>query len=196
MKNPYKELNNDQLCEIIRDIQESKKEGKRIESFVPYAREIFKNLNGSYTSIPLSECIQIAQSDFYEVLCEKFLNDKSPKVSEASDASESEKIRRRLALKSGKEKIKTLDDLSQCFSVTCMNAHPASNNGKPMLYRRNDLYQWSKETFENGKNYFFVEPVDPKKPNGELRLSEPRFEYKLKRNLTKEEFTSVFGCNK
>lgn len=196
MKNPYKEMNNDQLCEIIRDIQESKKEGKRIESFVPYAREIFKNLNGSYTSVTLSECIKIAQSDFYEVLCERFLNDKSPKVSETSDDSESEKIRHKLELKSGKEKVKTLDDLRQCFSMTCMNAHQASNNEKPMLYKRNDLYQWSKEAFENGKDYFFVEPVDPEKPNGELRLSEPRFEYKLKRNLTKEEFNSVFGCNK
>lgn len=111
------------------------------------------------------------------------------------DISETEKVIHRLALKSGSEKIMNLDDLRQCFSITCVNAHHASKSGKPMLYKRNDLYQWSKEAFENGKDYFFVEPVNPEKPNGELRLAEPRFEYKLKRNLTKEEFNAVFGSD-
>jgi hypothetical protein len=73
MKNPFLEYTNDELCDVIRDIEISKEDGKRVESFVPYAREIYENLNGATESITLRECIEISRSDFYDALQKRFL---------------------------------------------------------------------------------------------------------------------------
>ena len=46
MKNPYNDYTDKELCDIIQNIYESRSNGKRVESFVPYARELKDNING------------------------------------------------------------------------------------------------------------------------------------------------------
>lgn len=52
-----------------------------------------------------------------------------------------------------------------------------ANGKQPMLYKRNDLYQWAKAAFERGEEYFYARPVDPKNPYGALELCEPSYHY-------------------
>lgn len=97
------------------------------------------------------------------------------------------------ALRSGKATIESMEDLKNCFSKVYTNAYRADDNGKPMLYRRDDLSQWAKETFERGEKFFYAEPVDKDFPYGKLQLTEPRVEYTLCRNLTSGEYERLFG---
>lgn len=96
-------------------------------------------------------------------------------------------------LRSGKTPIKSLEDLKKCFSKVYTNQYRADDNGKPMLYRRDDLSQWAKEAFERGEKFFYAEPVNEDFPYGKLHLVEPKVEYKLCRTLTEEEFKLLFG---
>lgn len=52
-----------------------------------------------------------------------------------------------------------------------------ANGKQPMLYKRNDLYQWAKAAFERGEEYFYARPVDPNNPYGALELCEPSYHY-------------------
>lgn len=96
-----------------------------------------------------------------------------------------------------KQPVTSLDDLKYLFDKSCTNAYPAeqyeNNKRVPMSYRRDDLSRWAEEAFNNGKAYFYAEPVNPKDPCGRLRLTEPKYVYKLCRNLTEEEFQTLFG---
>ena len=40
VKNPFINYTDKELCNIIQEIYHSREEGKRVESFVPYAQEI------------------------------------------------------------------------------------------------------------------------------------------------------------
>lgn len=81
------------------------------------------------------------------------------------------------------------DELLALFTKTCVNGYPAIKNDKrPMLYRRNDLTTWAQEAFDRGEPCFYAEPVDPKHPNGKLRLCAPEYKYKLSRMLDESEF--------
>lgn len=73
MDNIYKNYSNEELCNVIKDIINSKKEDNRVESFVPYAQDIKNNINGNTELITLSAAIDIAKQNFYTVLCERFL---------------------------------------------------------------------------------------------------------------------------
>lgn len=116
------------------------------------------------------------------------------KKEEAKESlSEKERIFKTIALRSGIENIKSANDLRACFSKVCTNTYAAEDNGKPMLYRREDLSQWAKEAFGRGEKYFYAEPVNPNHPYGRLKLVEPKYEYRLTRTLTPEEFADVFG---
>lgn len=88
-------------------------------------------------------------------------------------------------------------ELEKLFVKVCTNAYSAVEfrNGKkvPRLYLRNDLSLWAKEAFEKGEKYFYCEPVNPDSQCGRLQLCEPKFEYKLTRNLTVEEYESLFS---
>ena len=53
-----------------------------------------------------------------------------------------------IMLKIGKKKIENMEDLKNAFRRVCTNAFPANDNGKCVMYRREDLYKWSKEAFE------------------------------------------------
>lgn len=79
-----------------------------------------------------------------------------------------------------------------CTNATRSYEFKEDENGKlqkvPMLYRRGDLTQWAEKAFHKGENYFYHEPVNSKEPYGAQRLCEPKFVYKLKNNLTEDEF--------
>lgn len=47
----------------------------------------------------------------------------------------------------------------------------------PVLYKRQDLWQWSKEAYERGEEFFYARPVDPNNPYGKLELCEPSYRY-------------------
>ena len=86
-------------------------------------------------------------------------------------------------------------DAKDFFQKKCTNQMLATTvrDGKlvPMLYRRGDLTQWAKEAYERGEPYFYCEPVNPDKPNGELQLCEPKYIYVLKQGLSEEEFLEL-----
>ena len=74
MVNPYKTMSSQELQEIAKDILNSKREGRRAESLVSYAKEIYKNLNGATETVTLRECIEIARNDFYEEVLKRFVS--------------------------------------------------------------------------------------------------------------------------
>lgn len=47
----------------------------------------------------------------------------------------------------------------------------------PQMYKRGDLDTWAREARIRGEDYFYVRPVDPNDPYGELELCEPRYHY-------------------
>ena len=51
----------------------------------------------------------------------------------------------------------------------------------------------AKEAFERNEMNFYCEPVDERNPYGKLRLSDPKYTYKLKRDLSEEEFEILFS---
>lgn len=79
-------------------------------------------------------------------------------------------------------------DIKEKFNKVCTNAHQA---GK--VYKNKDMSKWSEEAYERGEEFFYTEPIDPKKPLAGLKLSEPKYVYKLKKDLTPEEFKKLFG---
>ena len=76
MKNPYPSLSDKELAEIAEKVIQSKKDGVRAESLVPYAKEIFRNLNLNTDdpSISLRECISMTYADFAEEIMRRFVN--------------------------------------------------------------------------------------------------------------------------
>ena len=70
MKIPYSDKTNEELSLIYKDYVDSKNEGIRCESFVPYAKEIKENIGGDFT---LAEAIRLAKLDFFEEVCNRFL---------------------------------------------------------------------------------------------------------------------------
>lgn len=101
-----------------------------------------------------------------------------------------------LELRTGKRKVQTKEDLKKCFRKKCVNAYSAEDDGKPRLYRRNDLTAWATETFARGEKYFYAEPIDPNEPCGKLKLTNPRYMYTCSRALSEEEFEAAFGEEK
>lgn len=83
---------------------------------------------------------------------------------------------------------KDLLDIKGKFIKVCTNAHQAGKT-----YRKADLNKWSEEAYERGEEFFYTEPIDPSKPFGGLKLSEPNYIYELKKGLTEEEFERLFG---
>jgi hypothetical protein len=80
MTNPYISYTDQQLCDVIEDIFQSEKDGKRVESFVPYAMKIKENINGSFELITLRESIEIAKKDFYNEVCKRFVDNANRNV--------------------------------------------------------------------------------------------------------------------
>ena len=76
MNNIFKGYSAEQLIGIVRDLQESKMDGKRPESLVPYAKLVSENLNSTSGTqlVSMRECLEIAKSDFLDVLFERILH--------------------------------------------------------------------------------------------------------------------------
>lgn len=76
MNNVFKGYTAEQLIGIVSDLQESKMDGKRPESLVPYAKQISENLNSASGTqlVSMRECLEIAKSDFLDVLFERILH--------------------------------------------------------------------------------------------------------------------------
>ena len=91
--------------------------------------------------------------------------------------------------------MQTKEDLKKCFRKECVNAYSAEEDGKPRLYRRNDLTVWAAEAFSHGEKYFYAEPINKKEPYGKLQLTEPKYVYVCNRQLAEEEFEAVFGSS-
>lgn len=90
--NPFKSMSLEELKVVADDVVTSKREGHRVESFVPYARDIMANLNVSVENptIPLRECLLIAKDDFYMELCTRLVNGSFDVMSDMSDSDKKE----------------------------------------------------------------------------------------------------------
>ena len=75
--NPFTNMSLDELKVIADDVVKSKHAGCRVESFVPYARDIMANLNVNVEdpTIPLCDCLSMVKDDFYMELCTRLVND-------------------------------------------------------------------------------------------------------------------------
>lgn len=59
---------------------------------------------------------------------------------------------------------------------------------RPMLYRRQDLWQWAKEAFAQGKDWFYTKLIDSTDPYGRLELCEPTYSYKCELKFDEQLF--------
>lgn len=75
MKNPYEKMSDKELSGIIKDVIEAKEQGHRAESLVPYAKEIFENLNLDVNkpTIMLNECLNMAYYDLTMTVMKKYV---------------------------------------------------------------------------------------------------------------------------
>lgn len=80
MQNPYLTMSDTDMRQIAIDYIESLDEGKRCESFIPYAREIKENINGATEIVTLRECLDITKTDFFRTLAARFINMTYPNV--------------------------------------------------------------------------------------------------------------------
>lgn len=90
----------------------------------------------------------------------------------------------------------TKNEIEDLFVKVCINSSPAvdyNEDGKkvPFLYRRDDLSRLAKEAFNEGKSVIYTEPVNPKHPYGPQRRCEPKYVYKLRSNLTEDQYKEI-----
>lgn len=90
--NPFKSMSLEELKVVADDVLTSKRDGCRVESFVPYARDIMANLNVNVEdpTIPLRECLSMAKDDFYMELCTRLVNGSLDGMSDMSDLDKKE----------------------------------------------------------------------------------------------------------
>ena len=68
--------------------------------------------------------------------------------------------------------------LANNINKTYTNKYPAmTRTGSMQLYRRQDLYDFAKDAYERGEQYFYVEPVHACDTYGKLQLGEPKYIY-------------------
>lgn len=72
----FADLSQEEMLLLVRDIRDSKRNGRRAEKLVPYAKEIYAKLNvdTENPTATLRQCLEIAQSYFLEELFERILN--------------------------------------------------------------------------------------------------------------------------
>ena len=72
----FADLSQEEMLLLVRDIRDSKRNGRRAEKLVPYAKEIYAKLNvdTENPTVTLRQCLEIAQSYFLEELFERILN--------------------------------------------------------------------------------------------------------------------------
>ena len=62
----------------------------------------------------------------------------------------------------------------------------------PMEYRREDLSAWAKEAFDKGEDFFFAEPDNPLDPYGRLHLTEPKYKYVIRGDLSEKDVNALY----
>ena len=71
---PFDEMTNEALANVAKNIWDSKQNGERAESLIPYAEQISESISGK-TAEPLvskNVCLDIAKDMFYDALCRRF----------------------------------------------------------------------------------------------------------------------------
>ena len=88
----------------------------------------------------------------------------------------------------------TLEELGLRFKKQYSNRYIVKDScGNIIPYRHPDLYEFAEKAYSKGEDFFYANPADPKIPNGKQVLAEPEYDFVLYKNLTEEEFTSLFG---
>lgn len=78
--------------------------------------------------------------------------------------------------------------------INGIKCYPAKkSDGKMQLYKRSDLYQWSKQTYEAGESCFYARPVDLNNPYGPLELCEPEYGYQALLSMDKTLYEEWIG---
>lgn len=73
-ENPFEEMSDESLADVAKNIWDSKRNGERAESLIPYAEQISEAISGQ-TAEPLvskNVCLDIAKDMFYDALCRRF----------------------------------------------------------------------------------------------------------------------------
>ena len=75
LNNLYRSLSDKELSQIIDDALQSKEKCVRAESLVPYARQVYENLNSNTNNptVTLKECLDITYLDFMQEVMRRFV---------------------------------------------------------------------------------------------------------------------------
>lgn len=91
------------------------------------------------------------------------------------------------------EQIKSLSELKTLFKKQIANRYVSTcPYGGPQPYLKPNMTELAAQAYKRKEEYFYCEPVDPDNPHGPQKLSEPKYEYDLKRPLTEEEYNNIF----
>lgn len=62
---------------------------------------------------------------------------------------------------------------------------------EPWRYRHPDHYNMATKAYDEGRKYYYFEPVDPNNPYGKLRECEPKYVYECSVRLTEDEYEEL-----
>lgn len=115
-------------------------------------------------------------------------------------------VRKDLGMSAGKMSVQTshasmaflsrmIQEHSKRKEMRYYPAHDISPIGTDtvMMYKRSDLMRWSQEAFDAGKDGFYVRPVNPDEPYGELALCEPDYQFHCDMYIDKELYEGWLG---
>ena len=68
-RSAFADLSQEEMLLLVRDIRDSKRNGRRAEKLVPYAKEIYAKLNvdTENPTVTLRQCLEIAQRFIWKV---------------------------------------------------------------------------------------------------------------------------------
>lgn len=69
-ENPYKTLTFDELKVVYTDIQKSEKNGRRVDSLLPYAKELREEIGAN--EISLRKTLDFAKKEYYEEVARRY----------------------------------------------------------------------------------------------------------------------------
>ena len=76
LNNLYESLSDKDVSRIIDDVLQSKEKDIKVESLIPYARQVYENLNVNTNTptVTLEECLDITCFDFAQEVMRRFLH--------------------------------------------------------------------------------------------------------------------------
>lgn len=69
-ENPYKTMTFDELKAVYADIQKSEKNGRRVDSLLPYAKELREEIGAN--EISLRKTLDFAKKEYYEEVARRY----------------------------------------------------------------------------------------------------------------------------